>query len=115
MPGTLQLALVLQEFRRHWRNFPVNHMLLFLEVARNDLEGHNWGVLEIGERLNMTQASVSRGIVDLSARTVPTGATEAIDLVTTEADASDHRKRVPVLTKKGRRVYDHLNRIMEST
>ncbi|QIG74608.1 MarR family transcriptional regulator protein [Rhizobium phage RHph_I20] len=114
MPGTLQLALVLQEFRRHWRNFPVNHMLLFLEVARNDLEGNNWGILEIGERLGLNQATVSRGIVDLSARTIPTGATEAIDLVTTEADAVDHRKRIPVLTKKGRRVHDHINRIMEN-
>ncbi len=114
MSGTVQLALVLQEFRRHWRNFPVTHMLLFLEVARNDLEEKNWGVLDIGERLGLTQATVSRGIVDLSARTIPSGSTEAIDLVTTEADRVDHRKRIPVLTKKGRRVYDTLTRIMET-
>lgn len=108
-----RLYLALAELRQHWRHFPVAHMMLFLEVARNDLEKHGWGVLEIGERLDITQATVSRGIVDLSARTVPSGGTEPIDLVTTEADAKDHRKRIPVLTAKGRRVYDKLMRIME--
>lgn len=109
------LFLILSELRTHWRNFPVTHMLLFLEVARNENEKRGWGVLEIGERLDITQATVSRGIVDLSARTVPTGASEAIDLVTTEADPHDHRKRIPVLTKKGRRVYDKIMRMMENS
>ena len=108
------LFLILSELRQHWRNFPVTHMLLFLEVARNDIEKHNWGILEIGERLDITQATVSRGIVDLSARTIPTGASEAIDLVTTDPDAFDHRKRIPVLSKKGRRVYDKIMRMMEN-
>ena len=88
---------------------------LFLEVARNDLEKREWGVLEIGERLDITQATVSRGLVDLSARTIPTGSSEPIDLVTTEPDAFDHRKRIPVLTKKGRRVYDKIMRMMETS
>lgn len=108
------LFLVLSELRSHWRNFPVVHMQLFLEVARNDIEDREWGILEIGERLDITQATVSRGIVDLSARTIPTGAAEAIDLVTTEADRFDHRKRIPKLTKKGRRVYDKIVRILET-
>ncbi|WP_159953184.1 MarR family winged helix-turn-helix transcriptional regulator [Rhizobium sp. 18065] len=107
------LFLVLAELRQHWRNFPVVHMLMFLEVAKNDLEQKKWGVLEIGERLDITQASVSRGLIDLSARTIPPGADEPIDLVTTEPDRFDHRKRIPVLTKKGRRVYDKIIRILE--
>jgi len=108
------LHLVLTELRSHWRNFPVTHMLLFLEVARNDLEDRNLGILEIGESLDVPPATVSRGMVDLSPRTIPSGSSEAIDLVTTRPDKFDHRKRVPVLTKNGRRVYDKIIRILET-
>jgi DNA-binding MarR family transcriptional regulator len=105
-----KLHLVLSELRSHWKNFPVGHMLLFLEVARNDLEEHRLGVLEIGERLGVPQANVSRWLNDLSDRTIPTGGNEPINLVATEPDKHDHRKRIPVLTRKGIRVYQKILR-----
>lgn len=71
-------------------------------------------VLDLGERLCLTQATVSRGITDLSARTIPPGSDEPIDLVSTRSDAFDHRKRIPVLTPKGHRVYDKITRILRS-
>ncbi len=108
------LIRALQVLQSHWRNFPVQQMLLFMEIARNDLEGREWGVGEIGERLGMPQASVSRCITDLSGRTIPPGSTEPIDLVTTRPDAIDHRKRIPTLTDKGRRVYASLAEMLST-
>ena len=32
------LSACLSELRGIWKNFPVQHMLFFLEVARNDIE-----------------------------------------------------------------------------
>lgn len=109
------LVRALQELQSHWKNFPVQQMLLFLEIARNDFEGCEWGVVEIGERLGMPQASVSRGITDLSGRSIPPGSSEPIDLVTTRTDAIDHRKRIPILTDKGRKVYESLSNILSPT
>lgn len=111
----LPLVLILQELRRHWRNFPVGHMLLFLEVARNDLNDLEMGVIELGEGIGLSQASTSRHLVDLSPRTIPSGGDAPVDLVTTRPDAVDYRKRVPCLTAKGRVVYQHIKSILATT
>ncbi len=111
--NTTPLALCLLEFRKTWKNFPVQHMLVFLEVARNDLEDRRWGVLDIAERLEIPQATASRIISDLGPRAIPTGSTEPVDLMETVASRSDHRKRIPVLTKRGRIFHEKLSRILE--
>lgn len=110
----LPLVLILQELRRHWRHFPVSHMLLFLEVARNDLDGLEMGVIELGEGIGLTQASTSRHLADLSPRTIPSGSEAPVDLVTTRPDAIDYRKRVPCLTAKGRVVYQQIQRLLRA-
>lgn len=102
------MVRALEELQGHWRFFPVQHMLLFFEVAANDLEGRQFGVVEIGERLDMPQASVSRAITDLSARTIPPGGSEPVDLIMTKPDMKDHRKRIPALTAKGWQVYERV-------
>ena len=106
------LFLVLQEFRTQWRNFPVTHMQVFLEVARNDLERHNWGVTEVGDRLDINQATASRIIVDLGDRSVPTGGNETLNLIKTIQDPLNSRKRIPVLTAKGKLVYEKIERLL---
>lgn len=105
---------ILKELRAIWKNFPVQHMLLFLEVAKNDLGKHEWGVMDIGDRLDINSATVSRGIIDLSSRTTPPGSDGPVDLVETMADKYDHRKRIPILTKKGHRVYASILKHLES-
>lgn len=92
----------------------MQHMLLFLEVAKNDLGNQQLGVIEMGERLAMTQSSVSRGIRDMSAKNIPPGSDEPINLVLTQADPIDHRKRIPALTPKGRAVYARLVAMMSA-
>lgn len=111
--GCVALGRVLRELQGHWKFFPVQHMLLFLEVAKNDLQDQRLGVIEMSERLEMTQSSVSRGIRDMSGKNIPTGSNEPINLVTTRPDASNHRKRVPILTAKGRRVYQRLAELLD--
>lgn len=106
--GCAGMVRALEELQGHWKFFPVQHMLLYFAIADNDLRRRGLGVMEIAERLDMPQASASRGITDMSARTIPPGSTGPIDLVMTHSDTRDHRKRIPILTSKGRDVYKRI-------
>lgn len=108
-----QFELVLELFRKEWDGFPVKHMLIFLEVAKNDIEKREWGVVEIGERLGINQSTVSRSIIGMSPRAIPTEGAEPIDLLTTRADRIDYRKKIPCLTPKGKRLYEEIISLLE--
>jgi DNA-binding MarR family transcriptional regulator len=111
--GCFTMAKGLELFQSHWRFFPVQHMRFFFEVARNDLERQEWGVLEMAERLGVPQATASRHIQDLSKWNVPKGH-DPIDLVTTRTAPDNYRKRIPMLTDKGLHVFRRLDAILSN-
>ncbi len=108
--GCAKMVRGLEVFQSHWRSFPIQHMRFF-EVARNDLERREWGVMEMAELLGVPPATASRHIQDLSKWNVPKGHAP-LDLVTTRSALDDHRKRIPMLTDKGVQVYRYLDAIL---
>lgn len=109
--GCAKMVKGLEVFQSHWKFFTVQHMRFFFEVARNDLERQEWGVLEMGEFLGIPAATASRHIQDLSRWNVPKGH-DPLDLVTTRTAPDNYRKRIPMLTHKGLQVYRQIDAIM---
>lgn len=96
------VARVLEAFRTLDPDLPIQYALSFLTIAQN--EGLSIG--ELAERLGIAQSSASRNVAALS-RWHSFGKA-GLDLVQSQEDPRERRRKIVTLTDKGRAFLDNL-------
>jgi DNA-binding MarR family transcriptional regulator len=94
-------------------DFALPQLAIFLLVARNE----DITMVEIGERLNMPQGTVSRNVKALSKYHTREGNkvnTHGYDLLKVEPDLFDRRKFAVTLTTKGKEIKNILDDLLST-
>lgn len=88
---------------------PIQQVLTFLCVARAEEVGEELEVFEVGRRINLSSAAISRNLAAIGDwhRLQRPG----LKLVTLKPMMSDRRRKIVHLTKKGRDVLNKLSKI----
>ncbi|MGQ9364879.1 MarR family transcriptional regulator [Azospirillum sp. ST 5-10] len=102
------IVRVLEAFRTLDPDLPIQYALSFLTIAQN--EGISVG--ELAERLGIAQSSASRNVAALS-RWHSFGKA-GLDLVQSQEDPRERRRKIVSLTDKGRAFLDGMRAIVGS-
>jgi len=108
---TLRLMAIVDEVRKLWDGMPVSVVALFLAIAEADAAHERLGITEAGERCGMTLASASRNILLLAHKRADRGH-PPLEVVAIKPFPGDFRRKMVVLTPKGRLVFERLCKLV---
>lgn len=103
------LIQVLEVLRRLDPDMPIQYALSFLTVAQNE----GLSIRELSERLGIAQSSASRNVAALSRWRGP--GKPGHDLVLSEEDPRERRRKVVTLTAEGRALVEELGDLLART
>jgi DNA-binding MarR family transcriptional regulator len=100
------IARALEAFRARDPDLPIQYALSFLAIARN--EGSS--IRALAERLGIAQSSASRNVAALSLW--HSFGKPGLDLVEAQEDPRERRRKVVILTDKGRALVRELRGLL---
>ncbi len=105
---TLGLLRAINVIRTIDETIPIQQVALFLEIAIN--EGQT--LSELQARIGLASSSTSRGVYALSAHTIR--GKQGLGLIDNPIDPNERRRKLHVLTAKGRRLARLMTEPLES-
>ena len=110
--NSMRVLTIIDELRKVWDGMPMSVASLFIAIAQSDNKGDPLTITEAGDQVGMKLASTSRNI-KLLAHGMAERGTGPIHLVEVKDHPRDYRRKVVVLTPKGRELFDRLCAVVD--